>query len=433
MTSSSISRVFKRGAPSFGVAFLMAAAGVAQAAANVMMAHMLSPRDFGVISAIQVLAFFGGNVSPLGRDQALPRLIGPDRGAAEIPWKYVGGHTLRQAVLPISMLIGAASIFFVWSEPVALIVMSPFVVALLAFGVGASRVSANILRVAKSTVSGQLVLNLPRYLLFIFVAGIYLTGIGTTRLEVPLFAFAAIGVLSFFFYRLSLRAIPFVSDPGDHQDAIRGLRAESKYFLWTALTLVGLSYVDRLSIAAILGPVDLGTYAAVWWIVFTPFSLLQNSIGFVLLPLLRGCTSRKQIRQNLLIFGVAGGVLLVFGGALIVSLFEPVFHYLYQGKFVADNVLVIWLTGCGSLVVIYSLPSSLVGAWGGNAELAGLARFGWFALVAGIGLSVAGAYEYGLRGVAVAMFVALFIRASGASLIGFGILRGVGSAIPFAK
>lgn len=388
----------------------LAVGGLAAALLNVILARNLSPDRYGLVSNVQSVAMFALGFVTLGKADAVQRILVPGQDPATVPWGAVVNDVAIRNVLPMAAVVAlAAGLWYRWPPSAVLCAAG------LLAGTGVATMAGNAIRAADSPAVGQWIVQAWRIvsLAAVGAAVIVLNGRMSTAHVLVILAVTALGAAG-----LGLAAVYRPHYPQAIPNTTRrALRSEGRTFVGINASLALLSYLDQLIVPAVLGMAAFGRYAAAWWIIGAPLLLLQAGIGFTLQPQLRRAADTRVARHALVVQGsllLATSALtaVAAGGLAPLFLDRALGHdYVISGWTIAAIALGGWFRAA------YALPSSVIGAWGDEQELAQLNRIGWAVAGLAVPCTWLGAVYGGLTGVAVGVAVGLGARMVAASVL----------------
>ncbi len=192
-------------------------------------------------------------------------------------------------------------------------------------------------------------------------------------------------------------------------------------FPWgEALAVVGtigagmlLGATERLVIPRALSLSDLATFSVLATLAGSPFQMLNQGVGFTLLPSLRGArdrTSRRRVlRQELLT--VAGACAL--SGVIVWWLTPIVLHFFLVGRYVLPAQLILAAIAVGALRPLGAVAIAVVNAVGSARDLVALGGIGWTASILGFCGAWVGV-RWGLTGLVYGVGLGWLFRAAAA-------------------
>jgi hypothetical protein len=180
--------------------------------------------------------------------------------------------------------------------------------------------------------------------------------------------------------------------------------------------------LERLVIPRTLSMEDLATFAVVAAIAGSPFRMLQIGVGHTLLPALRACRSRQDVKrlmkhEGTIVFGAAAASVL----AVLVITPWIVEHFL-MGRYEISAALLTAVIVTGLVKVWNGFVSAIVQAVGSTTTLAKLNVMTWIGLLAGVACAAYGA-RYGVVGVVYGVGVAWLAMSVAAAVLAVLALR----------
>lgn len=376
--------------PTLRTAVVYGASGVGFAGANLVLARVLAKSEYALFTLVLAFVNFGFALATAGIDGIAlrreldfgPRLLGKVTGAAAIVAAALGGiawagYDLAAplvGMLAVSVAAGGIMVVagarFQREQRFGLslaLVQSPNLFLVLAAGaVLATHAERAWVPVLISTIG--------------FVAGAVAGWWLLFRER------SATGAGSVFSWREAL--------------AFAGLNA-------SGLLLVQL---DRLMIPHLLPLDDLATYGVLAALVGSPFRVLQNSVGYTLLPRLTAATSiperRRLVRREVWL----AGLLVVAASAAVWVIVPWVEHWLLAGKYDLGVGLVLAAIVAGLAKVLNAFSRATVTALADQREVALTNVLGWASVAVAAAAAVAGA-RWGLAGVIYGVGLGWFLRA----------------------
>lgn len=192
-----------------------------------------------------------------------------------------------------------------------------------------------------------------------------------------------------------------------------------------------LVQLDRLLIPHVRPVEDLATFGVLAAIVGSLFRVLQQGVGYSLLPRLRAATGVAEQRRLLAHEARLVGVIALLGSAFIWVITPPVERYLLAGKYHLAPALIVAGIVAGVTKILNAFSKASVSALANQRELAMVNYFGWasalLAVVAGL---TAG--TWGLPGVIYGVALGWLLRSMAAFYVTFRHLR-LPAAVPAAR
>jgi len=158
-----------------------------------------------------------------------------------------------------------------------------------------------------------------------------------------------------------------------------------------------LASVERLVIPRALGLPDLATFSVLTTLAGSPFQMLNQGVGFALLPSLRAAqqaTDRRRVLEHELMVVVGACAL---SGLLVWWVTPLVLDHVLVGRYVLPGTLILAAIAVGALKPLGAVAVAAVNAVGSARDLALLGGVAW----AACGIGFIGAWlgvRYGLTG-----------------------------------
>jgi O-antigen/teichoic acid export membrane protein len=388
--------------PSLRAAAMLMAGGFGFAAANILLARVLLPNEFGALSLFLALIQLSLTLGPFGLDLAINR----HRLSATAELRRWGGVTSLLTGLGIAV---AGRVLY----DVEIAMMLCLVVA----GIASSfnRFGSSVLQAHQQFGFSLFLGQVHNYILLLAVPVLWLAG---SERAVPIAAMISTSyVLTSV---IGWRAARRLSTPSQSTPALRNFLKESLAGFGILVATQVLWQLERLVIPSTLTMEDLATFAVVAAIAGSPFRMLQIGIGHTLLPGLRACERREDIhkllrREGLIAFGASSLSILA---VLIVTPF--IAEHFLLGRYAIGWGLLAAVIITGLIKVLNGFVSAIVQAFGTTGALAKFNIFTWVGLAIGTMSAIMGA-RYGIVGVVygvgvgwLAMSVAALVLATSA-------------------
>jgi hypothetical protein len=167
---------------------------------------------------------------------------------------------------------------------------------------------------------------------------------------------------------------------------------------------------------------DLATFAVVAAIAGSPFRMLQIGAGHTLLPGLRACRRREDVRrlmkhEGTIVFGAAGASVVA---VLIVT--PWIAEHFLMGRYDISTALLAAVIVTGLVKVCNGFVGAIVQAFGSTAVLAKFNVMTWIGFAAGVACAAYGA-RYGVVGVVYGVGVAWLAMSVAAGILAIVSLR----------
>ncbi len=382
----------------------MAAGGVGFALANILLARVLAPREFGTLSLMLALIQIAVSFGPMGLDLAINRHR-LDASAALVSWT-LGTST----VVAVALAVAAAQIY---GMPTALSAC----LAVAAAGASMNSIGGALLRAREQFTLSLLLFQVHNYVLFA-AAGLALWLDSESTLgPAVLIAGAYVATASFGLYAGSRRTQAVTPYP-----PLGILLKESLAGFGIGLAVQLLWQLERIVIPRTMSLDDLATFAAAATIAAAPFRMLQMGTQFTLVPTLRNCADRRSAVRVLRTEGLALCVAAAAATIAVLVLTPVVLTYVLQGRYQVSDTLIAAFVATGLVKVVHGFAVAVVQALGTVRTLARLHAASWAGVAVGIVLAYAGS-KYGITGVVVGTGAGWLITATAASAYGIASLR----------
>lgn len=390
--------------PTLRTAAVYGASGVGFAGANLVLARVLTKNEYALFTLVLAFVNFGFALATAGIDGIAlrreldfgPRLLGKVAGSAAIVAVVLG--TIGRTAYGLA----------------------PSLVAMLAVSVAAGGImvvaGARFQREQRFGLSLALVQS-PNLFLVLAAGTVLVTH--AERAWVPLLietgGFVAGAVLGWWLL-FRERVVTDLGSAFSWREAlaIAGLNA-------SGLLLVQL---DRLMIPHLLPLEELATYGVLAALVGSPFRVLQNSVGYTLLPRLTAATAISERRRLVLREVWLAGLLVLAASAAVWVVVPWVEHWLLAGKYDLGVPLVLAAIVAGLAKVLNAFSRATVTALADQRELALTNVLGWASVAVAAAAAVVGA-RWGLAGVIYGVGLGWFLRAVAALWLSARHLRGL--------
>jgi O-antigen/teichoic acid export membrane protein len=368
-----------------------AAAGLGFSGANLILARVLPPAEYGIFTLVIALTNLGYSLSPAGIDGIVLRR------------HLEAGPQLLRRTLLACVIVGV--IFAVIGHlgygmplPLSAVLLVSVVAGGLMFIAGVKFQSEGRFGLSLGLIQS------PN--LFLLVAALGALVFHTQTAWFPLVVSAAgfvIAALFGWWLLFEERAAK------PHRDA---------WFPWSeALAFAGVSaaglvltQLDRLIIPHVLPFEDLATFGVLAAIAGSLFRVLQMGVGYTLVPRLRAATSVPQ-RRRLVAQEAKAVVAMVVAGSLAIWAITPlVERWFLRGKYELSAALLLAAIVSGMTKVLNSFTRATVTALATPAELGKASVLGWASVLVAIPAAAFGA-RWGLAGVMYGVAFGWLLRA----------------------
>ena len=377
--------------PTLRTAAVYTASGVGFAGANLVLARVLPKEEYALFTLVLALVNFGFALATAGVDGIVLRR------ALEFGPRLLGRVAAAAAFVAVTIGAGAAGAYDINAPLLAMLVVS--------VGAGGVMVvaGAQFQREQRFGISLALVQS-PNFFLVLAAAAVLATG--GRKAWVPMIVATAGFVLAAWYgWRVLLRERQTKPERGwkfSWKEAIAyaGLNA-------SGLLLVQL---DRLMIPGLLQLSDLATYGVLAALVGSPFRVLQNSVGYSLLPRLSAASGVSERRRLVYREARLAGLLILIAGTAVWLVVPWVERWFLAGKYDLPQPLVLAAIVAGLAKVLNAFGKATATALADARELSLLNMLGWVS----VGVATAAATlaaPWGLAGVIYGVGVGWLLRA----------------------
>lgn len=390
--------------PALRAAAMLMAGGFGFAVANIMLARVLASSEFGSLSLFLALIQLGLTLGPFGLDLSINR----HRLNASRELRNWGFMTS----LASGILIAAAAwaLYGVEAGMLACILIAAIASSFNRFGTAILQTQQ---RFGFSLLLGQI----HNYVLLLAVPVLWLM---RTEEALPIAAMIATSYLitcAIGWNASKRRRLGSGDSP-----PIRSFVRESIAGFGILLATQVLWQLERLVIPRTLSMEDLATFAVVAAIAGSPFRMLQIGAGHTLLPALRACRRREDVRhlmkhEGTIIFAAAAASVLV-----VVVVTPWIAEHFLKGRYDISAALLAAVILTGLVKVCNGFVGAIVQAFGTTAVLAKFNAMTWVGLIAGVACAAYGA-RYGVAGVVYGVGVAWLAMSLAAGILAIVSLR----------
>jgi O-antigen/teichoic acid export membrane protein len=381
--------------PTLRSAFVLGVSGVGFAAANVILARVLSAAEYALFTLVVALVNLGGAIAPAGVDEIVKRHrleIGP-----RLLWQVIGVATGTGLVFA-----GIAAVGYELSWPLVLLVL----ISTLAYGVmlvaGAQFQSELRFGISLS------LLQSPNAVLLIAATVVLLVRGYDAWLPLLIATVGYVAAAAYGWGKL------FAEQGGKPHERSRFSWPEALSFAGVNAAGLLLIQLERLVIPHVLPLQDLATYGVLAAIVGSLFRVFQMGVGYSLTPRLRAAKT-VQARRRLLAHEakLAGGIVLL--GSVFLWVVTPlVERYLLAGKYHLSASLILATIVSGLAKLMSAFTKSTVTAVADPREVHILTLLSWVSVGVAILAALAGGHWLGLAGVIYGVGLGWAIRAAAA-------------------
>jgi O-antigen/teichoic acid export membrane protein len=397
--------------PALRAAMMLMAGGFGFAIANISLARVLAPSEFGSLSLFLALIQLGLTLGPIGLDLSINR------------HRLEATPELKRWGLTTSVLSGILITAGAW---ILYGVGAAMLVCLLVAAIASSfnRFGTALLQTRQRFGFSLLLGQIHNYILLLAVPVLW--ALGTNEA----FPIAAMLATSYLITSVVGWHAGKQTRLGERQSApLRGLVLEALAGFGILLATQVLWQLERLVIPRTLSMEQLATFAVVAAIAGSPFRMLQIGVGHTLLPGLRACRTKQDIgrlmrHEGTIVFGAAAAsVIAIF----IITPF--IAERFLMGRYDISSALLIAMVVTGLIKVCNGFVSAIVQAFGSTVALAKFNLLTWIGLLAGVTCASYGA-RFGITGVVYGVGVAWLAMSVAAAVLAKGALRAWSAAPP---
>ena len=378
--------------PALRAAVVLALSGVAFALANLLLARELPKEEYGRFALLLAIITIGILTGPVGAQVIVNRQrIDPGR-------RLLGRTLLTSGLVGLGLAIGAG-VLYPLDFPLLLITAVATIAGatkLVAVGHYQSRQRYGLSLFLSECTNGS-----------VLIAAIVVAVVRPGTAFVPAAVFAAsLWAFTTFGWWKVFRDRPRLDYPDPP-------------FPWgEAFSVVGvvgasmlLGAMERLVIPRALGLPELATFSVLATLAGSPFQMLNQGVGFALLPSLRAAGNPVERRR------VLGQETLVVLAACLLSaaavwwLAPIVLRLFLAGRYELPAQLILAAIVVGTLKPLGSLAVATVNAVGSSRSLAGLGAIAWVAAALGLGGAWLGV-RWGLTGLVYGAGIGWLFRAA---------------------
>jgi hypothetical protein len=172
-----------------------------------------------------------------------------------------------------------------------------------------------------------------------------------------------------------------------------------------------LASIERLVIPRSLGLPELATFSVLTTLAGSPFQMLNQGVGFALLPSLRGAqhaADRRRVLEHELVVVVGACAL---SGLIVWAVTPIVLHQVLVGRYTLPASLILAAIAVGALKPLGAVAVAAVNAVGSARDLAVLGGIAWVACATGF-LGAWLGVRWGLVGLVYGVGVGWLLRAA---------------------
>ena len=366
--------------PTLRSAFVHGVSGVGFAAANVILARVLSAPEYALFTLVVALVNLGGAIAPAGVDEIVKRHrmeAGP-----RLLWQVTGVATGTGLIFA-----GIAAVGYELSWPLVLLVL----ISTMAYGVmmvaGAQFQSELRFGVSLS------LLQSPNAVLLIAAVVVLLARQYDAWLPLLIGTAGYVAAAAYGWGKL-------LAERG-RKPHERSRFSWPEAFSFAAVNATGLLLIqlERLVIPHVLPLQDLATYGVLAAIVGSLFRVFQMGVGYSLTPRLRAAPTVQAKRQLLAHEAKLAGGIVLLGSAFLWVVTPLVERYLLAGKYHLSASLILATIVSGLAKLMSAFTKGAVTAVADPREVHILTLLSWVSVGVALLAALAGGHWLGLAGV----------------------------------
>jgi hypothetical protein len=354
--------------------------GVGYAVANIVLAKVLSPASFGVVTLVLALSQFGLTLGPCGLEIVANR----HRPRASHRFAML---VLTMAVITGVMVAAIAGLYYHLPGSLVILVLAAVV------GTATNRVGAALFQGERRLPMALGLTQVHNYVLLGAALWAF-TMPGTGENVVVSMVTAGYLLSAMFGWWLALRSVNSGRVEIDRRMALKeGFAAMG---LGVAVQL--LMQFERLAIPKLGSLEMLSTYAVLAATIGSPFRMLQIGTSFSLLPPLRSAKTWAAARGVLLREAATSLVVALIAGAAIVLASPLIFEVVLGGKYPIDSGLIVASLAIGLAKLWEGFSTTVVSACGSANAMALISAHAWICLGTATVGAIVGS-RFGLLGI----------------------------------
>jgi O-antigen/teichoic acid export membrane protein len=377
--------------PTLRSAAVYAGAGAGFAAANLILARVLPPAEYAMVTLVVALVNVGFAMAPLGIDGIVNR-----RSLEAGPRLFSSAVLATTATAVAFALIGALA-YDTSARYTAMIAVSITVGGLLVVAAAKFQSEERFSTSLALLQSVNLILLLAA--LVTVVTGVREAWLALLIVTLGYFP-GAIWGWSVLFRERHAKPERSAEFPWSEAVSYAGVQA-------TGLLLIQL---ERLVLPHVLPLHDLATYGVLAAIAGSLFRVLQMGVGFTMMPRLRAATDVRQRRRIVAKEARQVGLVMVLGSVAIWIATPLVERWFLAGKYHLAASLVLAMVVSGVTKIVNAFTKSAASALATPRELSFVNISGWVSVAIGVLAAVGGA-RWGLAGVIYGVALGWGVRA----------------------
>lgn len=390
--------------PSAQAAVVYGFGGLGFAIGNILLAKVLSAREFAWVALVLAVGQLTYTVGPLGADTLINRYpINPNM-------RFIS------RILVSSAAAAAVSSLIAWSI-YGFSTLLLLITVVICVASSTNLVGASIFR-SRGRFLSALALTQSHNIMIVVAAAVTILASQDTA-YFPL----AIIALAYVFSAIVGWVGAFKLAPIIESTKISELPwKEGRTILLTGIAVIFLIQLERLAIPKLLDHETLATFAILAAVAGSPYRVLQMGVSFTLVPRLRQAEDIAA-RHSIVKSEARIAVLFVAAASMFVWLFtQPFVDWFLKGKYEISDGLVAAAILAGVAKIVSSFAGAGVTALGSGRELSRLNVYSWIAVAVAMAGAVVGANN-GLTGIVLGVATGWIFLAIVATRISIPYLR----------
>jgi O-antigen/teichoic acid export membrane protein len=381
-----------------------AAGGAGFAAANILLAKVMSPQGFGVVALVLALNQFGVTFGPFGLEVVANRhrpRVGRRLGLLSV------------ALAAVTGIVAAVIAYWYYGLPAGIVVL----LLPMVMGSATGRVCSALFQGEHLFNSAMILSQASNYIL-LFIALLALGFSLATESFVLISMAAGYFIVSALGWWVAYRTV----NEGRREIDFPLAFSEGAAALGIGVGVEILSQFERLAIPKVGSVEMLGTYAVLAAVAGSPFRMIKIATSFSLLPRLRAVSSAAEARAVIVresFTALSMAVASCVGIALVAPL---VFNTLLKGKYQIGFSLIGATIVVGLAKIWESFSTAVTMSCGSPRSMAIISALAWFCLAMAAGAMAIGA-RFGLLGILYGVGSAWVLLAAGGTYLAVVSLR----------
>jgi O-antigen/teichoic acid export membrane protein len=381
-----------------------AAGGAGFAAANILLAKVMSPQGFGVVALVLALNQFGVTFGPFGLEVVANRhrpRVGRRLGLLSV------------ALAAVTGIVAAVIAYWYYGLPAGIVVL----LLPMVMGSATGRVCSALFQGEHLFNSAMILSQASNYIL-LFIALLALGFSLATESFVLISMAAGYVIVSALGWWVAYRTV----NEGRREIHFPMAFSEGAAALGIGVGVEILSQFERLAIPKVGSVEMLGTYAVLAAVAGSPFRMIKIATSFSLLPRLRAVSSAAEARAVIVRESFTALSMAVASSVGIVLVAPLVFNTLLKGKYQIGFSLIGATIVVGLAKIWESFSTAVTMSCGSPRSMAIISALAWICLAMAAGAMALGA-RFGLLGILYGVGSAWVLLAAGGTYLAVVSLR----------